>query len=593
MSQSISSAVGFDRPSGDPRQTRSVVVAEHGMVATSQPLAAQAGLDVLKRGGNAVDAAIAANAVLGVVEPMSCGIGGDLFVIYWDAKTQQAVRPERQRPQPATLNREVFRKQGLSTSFRRGPAVAGRCPAASPAGTICETQVRQPTAGRSLLAPAIDYAEQGFPSARSSPTTGRPPSQSCARGPTRPPRTCPTARRPRSARSSAIRDLAALVPRRSPKDGPEAFLRRADRRADRRVQRGQRRLLLAAETSRTITSDWVEPVSTNYRGYDVWELPPNGQGIAALQMLNLLEPYDLQQAGPGSPRVPAPADRGQEAGLRRPRQVLRRPGLRQAAHGRADLQAVRRAAGGQLLNAEQAATDVPAGDPKLEHGDTIYLTVVDKDRNCCSLIQSIYYGFGSQVVPGDVGLRHAEPRRLFALDDKHLNRLEPHKRPFHTIIPAMVTEDGKPWFCFGVMGGDMQPQGHVQVLVNMIDFGMNVQDAGDAARVRHYGSATPTGLPADADGGTVLVESGISDATIAELVLAATTFASAGRLRRLPGDHDRLGAWHAARRHRSPQRRLRGRLLMRSDQPRPIQVYVRGRFVPFCRLPGGRYHRWV
>jgi gamma-glutamyltranspeptidase / glutathione hydrolase len=149
----------------------------------------------------------------------------------------------------------------------------------------------------------------------------------------------------------------------------------------------------------------------------------------------------------------------------------------------------------------KAATDVPAGDPKLVHGDTIYLTVVDKDRNCCSFIQSVYYGFGSQVVPGNVGFAMQNRGALFALDDTHLNRLEPHKRPFHTIIPAMVTKEGKPWFCFGVMGGDMQPQGHVQVLVNLIDFGMNVQQAGDAARVQHSGSATPTGLPMQAGGG--------------------------------------------------------------------------------------------
>jgi gamma-glutamyltranspeptidase/glutathione hydrolase len=171
----------------------------------------------------------------------------------------------------------------------------------------------------------------------------------------------------------------------------------------------------------------------------------------------------------------------------------------------------------QQIDLERAATDVPAGNPQLQHGDTVYLTVVDKDRNCCSLIQSLYYGFGSQVVPGDVGFPIQNRGALFALDDEHLNRLEPHKRPFHTIIPAMVTKEGKPQFCYGVMGGDMQPQGHVQVLINMIDFGMNVQQAGDAARVRHLGSATPTGQPMQEGGGEVAVESGISDETIARL----------------------------------------------------------------------------
>jgi gamma-glutamyltranspeptidase/glutathione hydrolase len=175
------------------------------------------------------------------------------------------------------------------------------------------------------------------------------------------------------------------------------------------------------------------------------------------------------------------------------------------------------AAGRQkLLNLQQAAEDVPAGDPRLRHGDTIYLSVVDKDRNCCSLIQSNYFGFGSKMTAGDLGFALQNRGALFALDDTHLNRLEPHKRPFHTIIPAMVTKEGQPWFCFGVMGGDMQPQGHVQVLVNLIDFQMNVQAAGDAARVQHFGSATPTGQAAKGSG-TVAVERGVSDETVAEL----------------------------------------------------------------------------
>ncbi|MBC8117564.1 MAG: gamma-glutamyltransferase, partial [Candidatus Saccharimonas sp.] len=169
------------------------------------------------------------------------------------------------------------------------------------------------------------------------------------------------------------------------------------------------------------------------------------------------------------------------------------------------------------IDLTKAAVNVASGDPKLEHGDTIYLTVIDKDRNCCSLIQSLYFGFGSQVVPGRVGFAIQNRGQLFSLDDHHLNRFEPHKRPFHTIIPAMVTKDGQPWFCFGVMGGDMQPQGHVQVLINMIDFGMNPQMAGDASRLRHGGSATPTSLPQEPDGGTVFLESGFPPETLSKL----------------------------------------------------------------------------
>jgi gamma-glutamyltranspeptidase/glutathione hydrolase len=244
-------------------------------------------------------------------------------------------------------------------------------------------------------------------------------------------------------------------------------------------------------------------------------LPPNGQGIAALEMLNVLEHWDLKSLGHNSAehlhlfveaKKLAFADRARfyaDPAFGQPpvaELISKRYGKSQAAR----------------IDANKAAVDVPAGDPKLAHGDTIYLTVVDKDRNCCSLIQSNYFGFGSKVVPGDVGFVLQNRGALFALDQTHPNRLEPHKRPFHTIIPAFVTKNGKPWFSFGVMGGDMQPQGHVQILVNLIDFGMNVQAAGDAARVAHAGSATPTGLAAKG-AGTVTVESGVSDEVISQL----------------------------------------------------------------------------
>ncbi|MCY2966586.1 MAG: gamma-glutamyltransferase family protein, partial [Planctomycetota bacterium] len=259
-------------------------------------------------------------------------------------------------------------------------------------------------------------------------------------------------------------------------------------------------------------SDWVEPVSTNYRGYDVWELPPNGQGIAALQMLNILEAYDLKRMGPQSAdylhlfveaKKLAFADRARfyadpEFGELPVAELISKE---YAARQR------------KRIDPDQAAVNVPAGDPKLTRGDTIYLTVVDAERNCCSFIQSIYHGFGSQIVPGEVGFALQNRGSLFSLDDDHLNRFEPQKRPFHTIIPAFVTKEDEPWLCFGVMGGDMQPQGHVQILVNLIDFGMNVQEAGDVARVQHIGSATPTGREMEAGGGTVVVEAGIPEAT--------------------------------------------------------------------------------
>lgn len=264
------------------------------------------------------------------------------------------------------------------------------------------------------------------------------------------------------------------------------------------------------------TSDWIDPVSTTYRGHTVWELPPNGQGIAALQMLNLLEGFDLKSLGPKSAEYVhlfveakklAFADR---AKFYADPTFETLPVAQLISKAYAEQQRRR-------INLTRASVNIEPGDPKLEHGDTIYLTVVDKDRNCCSLIQSLYFGFGSQVVPGRVGFAMQNRGCLFALDDTHVNRLEPHKRPFHTIIPALVTKDDKPWFCFGVMGGDMQPQGHVSVLVNMIDFGMNPQMAGDAGRIRHGGSATPTGIPEESGGGTVFLESSFPPETLRQL----------------------------------------------------------------------------
>ena len=229
------------------------------------------------------------------------------------------------------------------------------------------------------------------------------------------------------------------------------------------------------------TAEWVDPVSTNYRGYDMWELPPNGQGIAALQMLNLLEPYDLRSLGPGHPQYLHQFIEAKKLAFADRAKFYADPAMADVPVK--ELISKAYASGrGELIDRDKAAVDVPAGDPRLARGDTIYLTVVDKDRNCCSLIQSVYFGFGSQVTPGDVGFAMQNRGALFALDEKHANRLEPHKRPFHTIIPAMVTKDGKPWLSFGVMGGAMQPQGHVQVLIRMFCQGRSPQQALDAPR---------------------------------------------------------------------------------------------------------------
>jgi gamma-glutamyltranspeptidase/glutathione hydrolase len=503
---------GYDRSGANPAKSRSAAVAKHGMVATSQPLAVQAGLDVLRAGGNAADAAIAANAVMGLVEPMSCGIGGDLFVLYWDAKTQKLYGLNASGRSPFALNMEVFRQRQLAVIPSEGP-LSWSIP-----GCVSGWEALHQRFGRaeweSLLAPAIAHAEDGFPVTEVISgywTTG-------ARALRRWPDSAKTflidGRAPREGEMFRNPNLAASY-RAIAADGAKAYYQGPIAEkivAFSEANGGFFSLRDFAEH----TSDWVEPVSTNYRGHDVWQLPPNGQGLAVLQMLNVLEGYDLKSLGLGSPeylhllveaKKLAFADRARYyadpdfAALPVPELISK------------EYAAKRR----ERINPNSAMFNVPAGDEILSHGDTIYLTVVDAERNCCSLIQSNFEGFGSKVVPSDVGFALQNRGALFALVDTHLNRLEPHKRPFHTIIPGMVTKDGRPFFSFGVMGGDMQPQGQVQVLVNMIDFGLDVQAAGDAARVRHDGSATPTGLPETPTGGTVIAESGISDATIKSL----------------------------------------------------------------------------
>jgi gamma-glutamyltranspeptidase/glutathione hydrolase len=503
---------GYERSGAMKNQSRSVVIAKHGMVATSHPLAAQAGLDILKAGGTAADAAIAANAMLGVVEPMSCGIGGDVFVIYWDNTTKKLYGLNGSGRSPYKLTRQIFKDKGLEEIPTDG-VLSWSVPGCVDGWETLRAKFGVKSLAEDLKA-AIETADEGFPVSeviaagwKSSVPSLKDWSDSAATflvNGERAPTVGEVFRNPNLA--SSLKKIA--------EQGPAAFYKGDIAKeivAFSEKQGGYFSLKDFADH----TSTWIEPVSTNYRGYDVWELPPNGQGIAALQMLNLLEPHDLKKLGHNSSQYIHLFIEAKKLAFADRAKFYADPDF--AKLPTAELiskeYAKKRA---ELLSMAKAADDVPAGDPKLETCDTVYLTVVDKDRNCCSFIQSIYNGFGSQVVPGNVGFAMQNRGCLFALDDKHLNRLEPHKRPFHTIIPAMVTKDGKPWFCYGVMGGDMQAQGHVQILLNMIDYGMNVQAAGDAARVMHTGSATPTGDQASGSG-TVHVEAGISDETIAAL----------------------------------------------------------------------------
>ncbi len=503
---------GYDRPYGDPKQSRSAVVATHGMVATSHPLAAQVGLDVLQSGGNAADAAIAVNAMLSVVEPMNCGPGGDLFAIYWDSRTQKLYGLNASGRSLYNISRELFAQRGMDQIPVDGPLSWS-----VPGGGCGWSELNRRFGTRplgELLKDAIQTAEEGCPV----PQIIAGYWQAAEKGLLECPETAATfltdGRAPRCGEVFKNPRLAASY-RAMAAGGAEAFYRGdiARQIVDYSQKNGG---LMTLKDFADHQSEWVEPLSTDYRGYRVWELPPNGQGTAVLEMLNLLEPYGIRAMGSGSADYLHLFTEVKKLAFADRACFYSDPAFGDAPIAELiSKEYARRQAG--RIDPQKAAVDVPPGDPKLSDGDTVYLTVVDKDRNCCSLIQSIFHHFGSKIVPGDVGFAMQNRGSLFALDEHHLNRLEPHKRPFHTIIPAMVTRDGKPWFCFGVMGGDMQPQGHVQILVNLIDFEMNVQAAGDAARVQHMGSATPTGQPA-AGGGTVLVESGISEAAVSDLV---------------------------------------------------------------------------
>ncbi len=506
-----------DRTPAVPGKTgRSVTVAPHGMVATSHPLAAQIGLDVLKGGGNAVDAAIATSAAMGLMEPMSCGIGGDLFAIVWDAKTQKLYGLNANGAAPLKATRKLFVDKGLKEIPERGP-LSWSVPGCVDGWDALRTKFGTMPL-KDLLAPSIDYAEKGVPVPEVIEGYWRASERSLAKdtdsaavflvpgreGERRAPRLGEVFKNPTLAKTYAM--IA--------EGGRDAYYK--GEIAKRLVAFSDKKGgLFSLEDFTRHASEWVEPVKTTYRGYDVWELPPPGQGIAALQMLNLLEPHDLKKLGPTSPdywhllieaKKLAYADRAKYYTDPRFAKVpVQELISKEYAKER-----------GKLLDPAKALTEIPAGDAKLGKADTIYLCVVDKDRNCVSLIQSNYMGFGSGLAPADLGFAIQNRGTLFALDENHANRLEPGKRPFHTIIPAMVTKDGKPYFTFGVMGGDMQPQGHVEVLVNMLDFGMNVQAAGEAPRVEHVGSATPTGK-AGKGGGTVRAEAGIPEEVVKEL----------------------------------------------------------------------------
>jgi gamma-glutamyltranspeptidase/glutathione hydrolase len=441
------------------------------------------------------------------MEPMSCGVGGDLYAIVWDAKTKKLYGLNASGRAPGKATREFFAAKGLSEIPDTGPLSWS-----VPGCVDGWEELRKKFGSRplaDLLEPSIRYAEEGFPVSEVIASHWR------SSGDDDFARTYLPNDRALHAGEIFKNPNLANTYRAIGKGGRDAFYR--GKIAEKIVAFSDKKGgLFTAKDLADHTSTWVEPVSTKYRGYDVWAIPPPGQGISVLQMLNVMEQHDVAKMGPESAdywhlfleaKKLAYADRARfytdPAFATVPTaELISKPyGLQR----------------GKLLDMKRALTKVDHGDPKIGQSDTVYLCVVDKDRNCVSLIQSIYYGFGSGLVPSDLGFALQNRGTLFALDEKHPNRLEPGKRPFHTIIPGFVTKEGKPYFVFGVMGGDMQPQGQVQVLCNLIDFGMNVQAAGEAPRLQHSGSATPTGLPADPDGGSVTAEPGIPEAVVREL----------------------------------------------------------------------------
>ena len=502
---------GYDRVAGRAHASRSEVIAPHGMAATSQPLATQVALDILKAGGSAVDAAIAANAALGLMEPTGCGIGGDLFAIVWDAEAKELTGLNASGRAPMAMTLEYFRERGIDTIPKFGPM-----PVSVP-GTVDGWFELHDRYGRlsmeDVLAPAIRYAREGFPVSEVIAAYLESNKKRIGHYPGFAETFMPGGDVPAKGEMFRNPRLAATYETIAEK-GRDAFYKGGIAKAIDAYMTEQGGLLRYEDLA-AHKSEWVTPVSTSYRGWDVYELPPNGQGIAALQILNILEGFDIASMGFNS------------ADYIHTLVEAKKLAFEDRARFYTDMEFVdvpvewlvskdyadeRR----QLISPDRAARVVPPGERKLEEGDTIYLTVADADGNMVSLIQSNYRGMGSGMTPGELGFVLQNRAELFALDADHANVVEGGKRPFHTIIPAFVMRDGEPLISFGVMGGSMQPQGHAQIIVNMIDFGMNLQEAGDAARINHTGSSQPTGTTMQ-DDGVVNLESGFSEAVRAEL----------------------------------------------------------------------------
>ena len=499
-----------DRITGEIFATRSEVIAQNGMVATSHPLASQIGIDILKGGGNAIDAAIAANAALGLMEPTGNGIGGDLFAIIWIEKEKKLYGLNASGRSPENLTLEYFKEN----NFKSIPAY-GPLPVSVPGCVDGWFELHNKFGKikmRDILNPTIKYAEDGFPVTELVSYYMDVASDNFKDYPNFKETYFIDDSTPKKGQVFKNPDLANTL-RTIVKSGKKGFYEGeiAHRIANFVQDQGG---FLSYNDLKNHKSEWIEPVSTNYRGFDVWELPPNGQGIAALQILNLLEGYDIRSMGFGSAdyihhfveaKKIAFADRAKYYADMDFNEI---PVEYLISKEYAD---IRR----KDINSENSASTVSPGN--IENGDTIYLTTADSEGNMVSLIQSNYRGMGSGMVPKGLGFMLQDRGELFSLDENHFNVYAPKKRPFHTIIPAFITKDGNPFISFGLMGGAMQPQGHAQIVINIIDFDMNLQEAGDAPRIRHQSNQQPTGGEMT-DGGELALEKGFDYKQIRELM---------------------------------------------------------------------------
>ncbi|MAN34796.1 MAG: gamma-glutamyltransferase [Candidatus Marinimicrobia bacterium] len=502
--------IAYDRILGKDFATRSEVIATNGMAATSHPLATQTAIDVLKKGGNAIDAAIAANAVLGLVEPTGCGIGGDLFAIVWIEEDKRLYGLNSSGPAPQDMTIEKLKAMGIDKIPPFGPL-----PVTVPGAVAGWTALHKRFGNKpfdELFNNAIYYADNGFPITEVVGYYLQLSSERYKDYPNFKDVWMPNDEALRKGDIFVNKDLAKTY-KKIAKSYGESFYSGgiAQTISEFIIEQGG---FLSVDDLKSYEPEWIDPVSSNYRGYDVWELPPNGQGIAALQILNILEQYDIANMGHNSAEYIHLFTEAKKLAYEDRAKYY-------ADMSFADVPvkeliskeyALKR---NKLINTKKAASAYDTGF--FEGGDTIYMTVADKDGNMVSLIQSNYRGMGSGMVPPNLGFMLQDRGEMFSLDPEHRNSLEGGKRPFHTIIPAFITKDDKPFISFGLMGGSMQPQGHAQIVVNIVDFQMNLQEAGDAPRIRHFGSSQPTGETM-LNGGFLSLETGINNQVRNELL---------------------------------------------------------------------------